>query len=112
MCQPMPTGLYTRWDFDSETSRFTPQQNKARILRMWSYPVSNEQDQIVILKTSLQQADTIKLTALVLTAFVLLATLCLKLWVAFTISVFVKKYVPLLLKSIFNVVPRKDSSMH
>ena len=30
MCQPMPTGLYTRWDFDSETSRFTPRQNKTR----------------------------------------------------------------------------------
>ena len=30
MCQPMPTGLYTRRDFDSETSRFTPRQNKTR----------------------------------------------------------------------------------
>ena len=30
MCQPMSTGLYTRWDFDSETSRFTPRQNKTR----------------------------------------------------------------------------------
>ena len=30
MCQPMPTGLYTRWDNDSETSRFTPRQNKTR----------------------------------------------------------------------------------
>ena len=30
MCQPMPTGLYTRWDFHSETSRFTPRQNKTR----------------------------------------------------------------------------------
>ena len=30
MCQPMPTGLYTRWDFDSEKSRFTPRQNKPR----------------------------------------------------------------------------------
>ena len=28
MCQPMPTGLYTRWDLDSETGRFTPRQNK------------------------------------------------------------------------------------
>ena len=28
MCQPMPTGLYTRWDIDSETGRFTPRQNK------------------------------------------------------------------------------------
>ena len=30
MCQPMSTGLYTRWDFDSETSRFTLRQNKTR----------------------------------------------------------------------------------
>ena len=22
MCQPMPTGLYTRWEYDSETRRF------------------------------------------------------------------------------------------
>ena len=30
MCKPMPTSLYTRWDFDSETSRFTPRQNMTR----------------------------------------------------------------------------------
>ena len=30
MCQPMPTGLYTRWDLESETSRFTPRKNKTR----------------------------------------------------------------------------------
>ena len=30
LCQPMPTGLYSRWDIDSETSRFTPRQNKSR----------------------------------------------------------------------------------
>ena len=30
MCQPMPTDLYRRWDFDPETSRFTPRQNKTR----------------------------------------------------------------------------------
>ena len=28
MCQPMPTGLYTCWDFDSETSGFIPRRNK------------------------------------------------------------------------------------
>ena len=28
MCQPMPTGLYTRWDLHSKTGRFTPRQNK------------------------------------------------------------------------------------
>ena len=30
MCQLMPTGLYTRWNFDSETSRSIPRQNKTR----------------------------------------------------------------------------------
>ena len=31
MCHPKPTGLYTPWDLDSETGRFTPSQNKTRI---------------------------------------------------------------------------------
>ena len=30
MCQPLPTGLYTRWEYDSETKRFTARQNKSR----------------------------------------------------------------------------------
>ena len=30
MCQPMLTGLYTRWNINSDTSRFTPRQNKTR----------------------------------------------------------------------------------
>ena len=30
MCQPMPTGLYTRWNYHSETKRFTARQNKSR----------------------------------------------------------------------------------
>ena len=30
MCQPMPTGLYTRWEYDSDTKRFTARQKKSR----------------------------------------------------------------------------------
>ena len=30
LCQLMPTSPFTRWDIDSETSRFTPRQNKTR----------------------------------------------------------------------------------
>ena len=30
MCQPMPTGLYTRWNYDTESQNFTPGQNKTR----------------------------------------------------------------------------------
>ena len=33
MCQPMPTGLYTRWEYDTESNRFKPQQNKSRIFQ-------------------------------------------------------------------------------
>ena len=29
MCQPMPTGLFTRRGYDSETKRFTARQNKS-----------------------------------------------------------------------------------
>ena len=28
MCQPMPTGLCTRWHYDTQSNRFKPQQNK------------------------------------------------------------------------------------
>ena len=28
MCQPMPTGLYTRWIYDSESQKFMTRQNK------------------------------------------------------------------------------------
>ena len=30
MCQAMPTGLYTRWDYDTESNRFEPQQSRSR----------------------------------------------------------------------------------
>ena len=30
MCQEMPTGLYTRWEFDSDSQKFKARQNKLR----------------------------------------------------------------------------------
>ena len=30
MCQSMPSCLYTRWEYESETQRFTPRQIKSR----------------------------------------------------------------------------------
>ena len=30
MCQPMPTRLYTRWEYDSETKRLAARQTKSR----------------------------------------------------------------------------------
>ena len=87
-------------------------QTKPAALKIWSCPISNEQDQNVKMKASLQQADRRKLTASVLMGFVLIAILCLKPWVAFATSVPVKSCVLLSLKMIFNVVARRESSMH
>ena len=81
-------------------------------LRRWSCPSSNDQDQNVKLKASLQQADRRKMTPSVLMGFLLIASLCLKPWVAFITSVPVKSCVPLSLKKIFNVVARRESLMH
>ena len=30
MCQEMPTGLYDRWEFDSDSQKFKARQNKSR----------------------------------------------------------------------------------
>ena len=30
MCQPMPTGLYTRWNYDTASQKFKPRQKKKR----------------------------------------------------------------------------------
>ena len=32
LCQAMPSGLYTRWDLDSESGKNKPRQNKTRSL--------------------------------------------------------------------------------
>ena len=66
--------------------RVDPYLDKTRpaALKIWSYPTSNEQDQNVKLKASLQQADRRKLTVSLSMGFVHIAILCLKPWVAFT----------------------------
>ena len=30
LCQPRPTSLYTRWEYDTKSFRFKPQENKSR----------------------------------------------------------------------------------
>ena len=38
ICQPMPTGLYTRWEYESETNRFTARQKKSRSFENMALP--------------------------------------------------------------------------
>ena len=81
-------------------------------LKIWSCLIFNVQDLIVKLRASTLQADRKKFSPPVLMGFVLIAKLCLKQWVAFTTSVPVKSCILLSLKRIFNVEPRRESSMH
>ena len=112
MCQPMPTGLIRVGIWTQK--RVVSHLDKTRLaaMKIWSRPISIEQDQNVKLKASLQQVDRRKLIALVLMGFVLIATLCLRPRVAFTTSVLVKSCVLLSLKKIFNVVAKREISMH
>ena len=87
------------------------EKTRPAALKIWSCPISNGQDQNVKLKASLQRADGRKLTASVLMGFVLIATLYLKPWDAFTTSVPVKSCVLLSLKRIFNAVAKRESLM-
>ena len=84
--------------------------DKARpsALKIWSCPISNEQDQNVNLKASLRQPDRRNLTVSVLMGFVLIARLYLKPWVAFTTSVPVKICVLVSLKRIFKAVANQE----
>ena len=109
MCQPMPTSLYTRWDIDSETGRFTPRQNKTRSFENLVMSCFNVQDLIVKLRASTLQADRRKVITLVLMGFVLIATLCLKQWVAFITFVTVKSCAHLSLKKISNEAVEENS---
>ena len=107
LSQSMPTmfirvGLSVQKREDSHLDKTRPEA-----LKIWSCPVSNEQDQNVTLKAYLQQADRRKLTASVLMGFLLNATLYLKPWVASSTSVPVKSCVFLSLKRIFSAVARR-----
>ena len=108
-CRPVYTrvGISIQFWVDSYLDKTKP-----AALEIWSCPISKEQDQNVELNAFLQQADRGILAASVLKGFVLNATLCLRPWVALTTFVPVKSCVLFSLKRTFNVVARRESSMH
>ena len=112
MCQPMLTGLYTSWDIDSETGRFTPRQNIPVASKIWSCLIFNVQDLIVKKRASTLQAGRRKLIAIVLMGFVPIVILCLKQWVDFTIFAPVKSFAHLSLKKISNVAVGEENLMN
>ena len=63
MCQTMPTGLYTRLEYDSETRRFTARQNKSRCFENMVLSCFQQIDQIAKLRLMLILVDKRKLLA-------------------------------------------------
>ena len=91
MCQPMPTGLYTRWNYDSESQKFMPRQNKNAPLKKRSILISNKLVRVVGLKAMLQLIGKRRLIALVLMEFITFVTVSLKQWFVVSTTVRVKK---------------------
>ena len=87
----MPTGLYTRWNYESESQNFMPRQNKTRSFKKRLSLTFNKLVRNVGLKTMLQLIDKRRLIALVLMEFVTIVTLSLKQWDVNSTSVHVKK---------------------
>ena len=114
MCQRMPTGLYTRWDLDSKTSNFTPGKNKTRsfenMVMSYFQQTRPECKTESFFTTSRQK----RIDCFSVDGFCSYCNtaLCSNPWVAFITSIPVKSCVLLSLKKIFNVVAKRESSMH
>ena len=91
MCQPMPTGLYTRWNCDSESQKSCLGRTKHALSKIWSLLNFNKIVRNVRLKAMLELVDKIRLIASVSVEFVTIVTLSLKQWVVISATVRVKK---------------------
>ena len=112
MCQPMPTGLYARWDINSKTSRFTPRQNKTLSFEnmvMTYFQRTRPDCKIESFYTTGRQK---KIDRFSIDGFFLNAKFCLKQWVAFTTFVRVKSSALSSLKEISNLAVEKENSMN
>ena len=107
-CQHKFTGLITLCDLDPDTSSFAPRQHKTRSFENMVMSYFQRTRPVCRIESCYTKSRRQKLTTSVLIAFFLIATLCLKLWVAFITFLLVKRNVHLSLKKILNVVVRKE----
>ena len=94
MCQPMPSGLYTRWNYDYESQNSCLDRTKHAPSKIWSFLTFNKLVRNVGLKAMLQLVDKRRLIALVLMEIVTIVTLSLKQWVVISTTVHVRKLAP------------------
>ena len=112
MCQHMPTGLYTRWLLDSETSRFTPEQNNTRSFEtmvMSCFQRTRSECEIESFFTTGRQK---KIDHFSVDWFSSHCNTVFEAMIALTTSVPVKRCVHPSLKKIFNLVAKIQNSMH
>ena len=109
MCQAMPTGLYTRWELDSESGKFKPRQNKTRNFENMVVSYFQRGRPQLKWKVSTRRVHRKKLMHSVLMAFLDTVTLCLKLWDNIIIIAHVKKLVLLSLRKSFSEAEKEKA---
>ena len=92
ICQPMPTGLYRRWEYDTESNRFEPQQNKSRTFENMVMSYFQRQRPDCKIESFFTTGTQKKIDCFKVDDFAHIVKLCLRLWVASIITVHVKKH--------------------
>ena len=85
MCKPMPTGFYTRWYRNTDLGKFTPRQNKYRIVEYMAISFFQQMRPDCKNERFYTAGTVKKITISLLLGFVLSGALSLKLTDAFTI---------------------------
>ena len=94
MCQPMPTGLYTRCECDPETKRFTARQNRSRSFENMVLSTFQRRRPDCKNESNVTTGRQKKIDCFSYMEVVIIVTLFLKLW-GVTITIFpAKKQVP------------------
>ena len=91
MCQEMPTGLYTRWEHDSETDRFKARKNRTRNFENMVMSFYQELRPECKIQSFYTTGEQKKLTVFMLMVTVITVKQYLKLWVATINSAHAKK---------------------
>ena len=94
LCQDMPTGLYTRWEFDTDMQKFKARHNRTRTFENMVMYFYQNQDQNVKLRAFLYLENRRKLTVLMWTVIVITVKQYSRQWDATINFVLVKKIVP------------------
>ena len=92
MCQPMQTGLYTRWEYDTESNRFKPQQNKSRNFENMVMSYFQRQIPDCKIESFYATGTQKKIVYFKVDGFCAHSKLCLRLWAASIITVHVRKH--------------------